>query len=92
MSSVGGEPTVAEEEAAERAAALHYPALRRWNAAILSVAESYAAVAEQRRPIALSIGVLYGDEVEAALEAFDLAQAAKAAAAPPADSEDTPDA
>jgi len=93
MSSVGGEPTVAEEEAAERAAALHYPALRRWNAAILSVAESYAAVAEQRRPVALSIGVLYGDEVEDALEAFDLAQAAKAAAAPPVDSsEDTPDA
>jgi hypothetical protein len=39
------------------------------------------------------VGVLYGDEVEDALEAFDLAQAAKAAAAPPVDSsEDTPDA
>jgi hypothetical protein len=89
MSSVGGEPTTAEEEAAERAAALHYPALRRWNAAILSVAESYAAVAEQRRPVALSIGVLYGDEVEDALEAFDLAQAAQAAAPPADSSEDT---
>lgn len=93
MAGVGGEPTVAEEEAAERAAALHYPALRRWSAAILSVAESYAAVDQGRPPVALSVGVLYGDEVEDALKAFDLAQAAKAAAASPVDTpEDTPDA
>lgn len=67
MSGTGGEPTVQEEAAAERAAALHYPLLRRMDAQALQLVEGYLASVDKRPPVDIAAGILYGDEVEAAL-------------------------
>lgn len=86
MSSTGGDPVAQEEEAAERAAAVHYPALRMVDAHVLQVAECYLALHQQRRPVDIRAGILYGDEVEAALEPPDPVTAAGQT------TEDSPDA
>lgn len=71
MSGTGGEPVAQEEEAAERAASIHYPALRLMDAQVLQLAECYLAAHEKRAVVDIRAGVLYGDEVEAALAPAD---------------------
>ena len=85
MSGTGGEPTVQEEAAAERAASLHYPLLRRMDAQALQLVEGYLASTQNRKPVDIAAGILYGEEVEAALEPPEPATTARPTTEDPPD-------